>query len=57
VFGGRIADSSGVFFWIWTLIALGVTTIFSAILSTRGLWSLQWAQSRQSNNANVERRA
>ncbi len=39
--GGRIANSSGVFFWVWTLIALGVTTIFSAILSARGLWSLQ----------------
>jgi hypothetical protein len=23
--GGRIANSSGVFFWVWTLIALGVT--------------------------------
>jgi hypothetical protein len=44
--GGRIADSSGIFFWVWTLIALGVTTIFSVILSARGLWSLQWGQSR-----------
>ncbi len=39
--GGRIANSSGVFFWVWTLIALGVTGIFSVILSARGLWSLQ----------------
>lgn len=38
--GGRIAGSSGVFFWVFTLIALGVTTIFSAILSARALWSL-----------------
>lgn len=44
--GGRIANSSGVFFWVWTLIALGVTTIFSVILSARGLWSLHWRQSR-----------
>ena len=44
--GGRIANSSGVFFWVWTLIALGGTAIFSAILSARGLWSLQWGQSR-----------
>jgi hypothetical protein len=29
------------FFWTWTLIAMGVTTIFSAILAARGLWSLQ----------------
>lgn len=38
--GGRIANSSGVFFWVWTLIALGVTSIFSAILSARLLWNL-----------------
>jgi hypothetical protein len=37
--GGRIANSSGVFFWVWTLIALGVTAIFGVILSARGLWS------------------
>jgi hypothetical protein len=43
--GGRIANSSGVFFWVWTLIALGVTSTFSGILSARGLWSLQWGQS------------
>jgi len=46
VVGGRIANSSGVFFWVWTLIALDVTAIFSVILSARGLWSLQWGQSR-----------
>jgi hypothetical protein len=44
--GGRIANSSGVFFWVWTLIALGVTATFSVILSARGLWSLQWRQPR-----------
>jgi hypothetical protein len=38
--GGRIANSSGKFFWVWTLLALGVTATFSAILSARGLWSL-----------------
>lgn len=37
--GGRIAGSSGVFFWVWTLIALGVTATVSVILSARGLWS------------------
>ena len=36
--GGRIANSSGVFFWVWTLIALGVTALFSVILSVHGLW-------------------
>ena len=45
--GGRIAaNSSGAFFWVWTLIALGVTSTLSAILAARGLWSLQWGQSR-----------
>ena len=44
--GGRIANSDGVFFWTWTLVALGVTAIFSVILSARGLWSLRWGQSR-----------
>jgi hypothetical protein len=44
----RIANSGRVFFWVWTLIALGVTSTFSAILSARGLWSLQRGQSRRS---------
>jgi hypothetical protein len=44
--GGRIANSSGIFYWVWTLIALGVTSTFSAILAARGLWSLQRGQSR-----------
>jgi hypothetical protein len=44
--GGRIADSSGVFFWVWTLYALGVTALFSVILSVRGLWSLPWRRPR-----------
>jgi hypothetical protein len=52
--GGRIANSSGVFFWVWTLVALGVTAIFSVILSASGLWRLQWGQSRQSGSANTE---
>ena len=41
-----IANSSGGFFFIWTLIALGVTALFSVILSARGLWSLRRGQSR-----------
>ena len=53
--GGSIANSSGVFFWVWTLMALGVTAIFSVILSARGLWSLQWGQSRSSNNPNTDK--
>ena len=41
-----IANSSGVFFFVWTLIALGVTALFSVILSARGLWSLPWRRPR-----------
>jgi hypothetical protein len=37
--GGRVANSGGKFFWVWTLIALGVVAFFSVILSVRGLWS------------------
>jgi hypothetical protein len=44
--GGRIANSSGIFFWVWTLITLGVTALFSIILSARGLWSLRRGQPR-----------
>jgi hypothetical protein len=44
--GGDIAKSSGAFFFVWTLIALGVTTLFSVILSARGLWSLRRGQPR-----------
>ena len=45
--GGRIANSSGIFFWVWTLIALGVTASFSVVLSARGLWSLRRGRSLQ----------
>jgi hypothetical protein len=41
-----IANSSGGFFFIWTLIALGMTTLFSVILSVRALWSLPWRPPR-----------
>ena len=44
--GGNIANSSGAFFFVWTLIALGVTTLFSPILSARGLWSLRGGKPR-----------
>jgi hypothetical protein len=44
--GGEIAKSSGGFFFVWTIIALGVTALFSVILSLRGLWSLPWRRPR-----------
>jgi hypothetical protein len=39
--GGEIAKSSGGFFFIWTMIALGVTALISVVLSVRGLWGLR----------------
>jgi hypothetical protein len=36
-----IANSGGGFFFVWTLIALGVTALFSIVLSAHGLWSLR----------------
>jgi hypothetical protein len=44
--GGAIAKSSGAFLFVWTLHALGVSGMFSLILSVRGLWSLHRGQPR-----------
>ena len=41
----KIPNSSGGFFFIWTLFALGVTALFSVILTVRLLWSLRRSQS------------
>jgi hypothetical protein len=37
-----IGHTGGHFFFVWTLIAIGVIGLFSVILSARGLWSLPW---------------
>lgn len=37
--GGAIAQSSGGFFFIWLLFALGISSLFSVMLSVRGLWA------------------
>ncbi len=47
--GGRIANSSGMFLWVWTLLALGVTAVFTLVLSAHGLWSLHRVRSRPSS--------
>lgn len=39
--GGRVANSSGMFFFVWTLIALGATATVSVVFSARGLWRLR----------------
>jgi hypothetical protein len=51
VAGGEIAKSSGAFFYVWTLVALGVTAVFSFILSARGLWR---SRSRNFASPNTE---
>jgi len=43
---GEIAKSSGGFFFVWTLLALGTTATLSLILSARGLWSLRRSRPR-----------
>ena len=43
--GGRMANSNGKFFFVWTLLALGMTAAFSVILSVHGLWKLRRSQS------------
>ncbi|MEQ1472578.1 MAG: hypothetical protein ABLQ96_02090 [Candidatus Acidiferrum sp.] len=47
------ARSAGATFFVWTLLALGLTSIFGVILSVRGLRSLR-RESRSSNNPTRE---
>jgi hypothetical protein len=46
----RMANTSGHFFFVWTLLAIGVLGLFSAILSVRGLWSLPWRRREELNH-------
>jgi hypothetical protein len=41
----RIGNTSGHFFFVWTLLAIGVLGLFSVILSARLLWGLPWRRS------------
>ena len=41
--GGRLAGADGVSFFVFTLLALGVTSVVSAVLSARGLWAMRRA--------------
>ena len=38
----RMAHTTGHFFFVYSLLLIGVLGLFSAILSVRGLWSLPW---------------
>ena len=48
--GGRLANSSGLFFFVWTLLALGATSVLSLTLTVLGLLNLR-------RSANKERSA
>jgi len=52
--GDAIADPGGVFFWVWTLLSLGVTAAFSGILSACGLWRQVRGKSLQSDTPGME---
>ena len=45
----RMAHTTGHFFFVWTLLAIGVLGVFSVVLCVRGLWSLPWRRPRESN--------
>src|SRR2546426_7380674 len=49
----RIGNFSGHFFFVLTLLTIGVLGLFSAILSVRGLWSLPWRRSRSAPSARL----
>ncbi len=51
VIGGEIGHSSEAFFFVWILLALGITATFSIILSTCALLSLPWRRSRRASTA------
>ena len=42
----RMAHTTGHFFFVYSLLAIGVLAVFSAILSVHGLWSLPWRRRR-----------
>ena len=46
--GAHLGKYSGDFFFIWTMLAIGVTALFSVILSVRGLWGLRSGQATHS---------
>ena len=51
VLGGDIGNSAQAFFFVWTLLALGITATFSLILSAGALLSLPWRRSRRAPTA------
>ena len=46
LFAGQFAKYSGAFLFFWTFFVLGVTGIFSFVLSAQGLWGRRSGQSQ-----------
>jgi len=46
----RVANTSGHHFFVWTLIVLGVSGLFSLVLSVQGLWRREWRQTAASQS-------
>jgi hypothetical protein len=52
--GGRIAGTSGMLLWVWTVITLGITASVSVVLSARAVWRGD-SLFRATPNVNVSR--
>ena len=48
---GDIGNSSQAFLFVWTILALGITSTFSIILSASALLRLPWRRSRRTSTA------
>jgi hypothetical protein len=46
VIANDLAGARGDYFFVWGLLMLGVTGLFSFVLSVSGLWKREWAQPR-----------
>jgi len=57
VAGGRIAGSSGAFFFVWTLLAIGVAAVLALVLSAQGLWRSFASRAPRDVGAGIERHA
>jgi hypothetical protein len=51
--GGALAASDGGQFFIWTLLALGVSGAFALILTLRGMWDLRRQKPAASRSAEM----
>ena len=49
--GGDIGNSTQAFLFVWTLLAMGITSTFAVILSASALLSLPWRRNRRTSTA------